>query len=331
MALAALATRPEAKDALNTAASVLLDRYLKSTGGPPTLRAALLSAMAGIGDAAFLPEFREAVEMEDVGVLEAALRGLRAAGDGTKAARCRALTGHADARVRVAAIETTAALGRDGANIEALIVRLNPAVETNDLAREAAWRGLKQALSKWPVAERMRVVEELKEIPDAAVKYMEEQVAALAASGANPAELEEFRDRLATALTSLGREVEAVPHLRELFTLRTGRGDPTATAVGLRWLRSVMLSPTPSGVAEVVSRLAESSADTDHRSEIIRTVQKSCEAACITGDEERSRRLLNELRTVSAEPLGDEWLQFLRDFEAQVESQGKEKPAKPPS
>lgn len=328
-ALSALSGAPEAKALLVEAAAPLLARYQATPGSATALRAALLSAMAGVADASFAAEFVAAIESDDVGVLPAGLRGLRGLGDASQLGRCRALTGHADARVRLAAVEAVAALGLDEADIEVLVVRLDPAIETSELPREAAWRGLKLLTSKLPVSARMRVTDRLCETPESAVKYMEELAASLAAGPDHFAELDALRDRLAAALESLGRDAEAVPHVREMYAARASRGDPSAAAVGLRWLNAVLKSPVQAGLGELVSRLSASTSDPARRAEILQTIRAAFDSPALIADAERSRRFLTELRSVSVEPLGEEWTQLLQQFSSELETRNREAESKP--
>ncbi len=329
LALSQIAAKPESKDSLREATSTLAERSRSLPADPPALRAALLTAMAGIGDPSFTPDFVAAVEADDAVILPAALRGLKAVGDSSKLPRIRTLMAHADPRVRLAAIEAAGQLGREDADVEALLSRLNPAVESNDSAREAAWRGFRQLVGKRAIPDRIRAAERLREMPDLSVKYLDELAGILATSGDHAAELDAVRDRLATTLVAAGKDGEAVPHLRALYEMRLTRADGAAQATGLRWLESVLRSPNPQGAAEVVVRLGEATGAEPVKVEIIRTVAQYLEIPAAVADADRSRKLLAELRTVPSDLLGDPWTQLLQRFAAQLEP--KERPAAPPS
>jgi HEAT repeat protein len=310
IALGQIASKPESQASLPNTAETLMARYRSTPPNHVAVRAALLSAMAGVSDPAFAAEFASAVESDDAGVLQAALKGLRAVGDGSKVARCRTLMSHADPRVRLAAIEAVARLGREDADLETLLARVNAAVEPNELAREAAWRGCRQLLVERPVEERVRAIDRLREMPELAIRYMDELAASLAAASNNLAELDAVRDRLSAALVQAGRSAEAVPHLRELYAMRIARGDGSAAAVGLRWLEALLKSPSPAGCAELIVRLAETSDESSVKGEIVRMVGPYLEG---TGNAEApgARRLLAELRAVPADLLGDSWGELL--------------------
>ncbi len=305
-ALGQLVAKLESKDALPDAVKTLLERYRGSSLTERSVRAALLTAMAGLADASFTPLFLEAVESDDVGILQAALNGLRAVGEASKVGRCRTLISHPDPRVRLAAIEAVAQLGREDADLEALLARVNPVVESNELARDAAWRGSRQLLAARPIPQRIRVVDRLRDMPDLSIKYMEELIASLASSPNNVAELDAMRDRLAAALMASGRFAEAVPHLRELYAVRAARGDESAKAVGLRWLEAILESPAPAGCAEAIVRLAETSGDVSIKADIVRLVGAHLDDAS-NPDAQRARSLLAELRAVPIDLLGDPW------------------------
>ncbi len=328
LALSQIAAKPESKDSLREATSTLAERYRSLPADPPALRAALLTAMAGIGDPSFTSDFVAAVEVDDAVILPAALRGLRAVGDSSKLPRIRTLMAHADPRVRLAAIEAAGHLGREDADVEALLSRLNPAVESNDSARDAAWRGFRQLVGKRAIPDRIRAAERLREMPDLSVKYLDELAGILATSGDHAAELDAVRDRLATTLVAAGKDAEAVPHLRALYEMRLTRADGAAQATGLRWLESALRSSNPQGTAEVIVRLGEATGAEPVKAEIIRTVAQYLETPAAVADADRSRKLLAELRTVPSDLLGDPWTQLLQRFAAQLEP--KERPAAPP-
>lgn len=319
LALGQIAAKTEDKESLRDATTILSDRYRSVPADQVALRAALLTAMAGIGDPSFAPAFSAAVESDDATILPAALRGLRAVGDPSKLPRFRTLSAHADPRVRLAAMEAVGQLGHEDADIEVLLTRLNPAVEPNDSVREAAWRGFRQLVGRRSVPDRIRAAERLREMPDFSVKYLEELAGALATSGDHVAELEAVRERLAATLVASTKDAEAVPHLRALYEMRLTRVDGAAQTTGLRWLESVLRSSNPQGAAEVIVRLGEASGAEPVKTEIIRTVALYLESPATVADTERIRKLLTELRTVPSDLLGDPWTQLLQRFAAQLE------------
>ena len=319
LALGQIAAKTEDKEALHEVILILPDRYRLVPADQGALRAALLTAMAGIGDPSFTSAFAVAVESEDATILPPALRGLRVVGDSAKLPRFRTLTAHSGPRVRLAAIEAVGQLGREDADIEVLLPRLNPAVEPNDSVREAAWRGFRQLVGRRSIPDRIRAAERLREMPDLSVKYLEDLASALATSGDRVAELDAVRELLVAVLVALSKDAEAVPHLRALYEARLARADGSAQATGLRWLESAMRGSNPQGVADVVVRLGEASGAGPVKAEIIQTVGQYLENSSAAADSERSRKLLAELRTVPSDLLGDPWTTVVQKFAAQLE------------
>ena len=319
LALGQIAAKTEAKEAFNDVISILPERYRSVPADQGALRAALLTAMAGIGDPCFTPEFATAVESDDATILPAALRGLRTVGDPSKLPRYRTLTTHADPGVRLAAMDAVGQLGQEDADIEVLLIRLTPAVEPNDSVREAAWRGFRQLVGRRSVPDRIRAAERLREMPDLSVKYLEELAGTLETSGGHVAELDAVRERLVNTLVSSTKDAEAVPHLRALYEMRLTRVDGSAHATGLRWLESALRSSNPQGAAEVIVRLSEASGEEPVKTEVIRTVGQYLERPAAVADTERGRKLLAELRIVPPDLLGDPWTQLLQRFAAQLE------------
>ena len=326
-ALGHVAGKVESSEALAPAAAPLKNRFLATSPGEPALRAALLAAMAGVADASFLPEFLSAVESDDAGILQPAIRGLLALNDSSKLPRIRTLMNQADPRVRLAAIETVSQLGREDADLEALLTRLNPAIEPNEAVRQAAWRGLRAFLARRSIPDRIRASERLRELPDLEVRYLEELANEMFTAGENTPNLETVRERLSTILIASGRDAEAIPHLRELYEMRLSRSDPRAFAVGLQWLEAVLRAPNQQGIADVITRVRKGTDDEAVRIEIVDIVSRRVDSPTVVADSDRARRLLAELRSVDTELLGDTWVQLLERFGARVESAGRTSPA----
>jgi len=326
LALGQIAVKPEAADALGSAVVILVNRYRLTPQDHGHLRAALLTAMASIGDPSFTHEFASAIESDDAMILPAALRGLRAVGDLSKLPRLRTLTAHAEPRVRIEAIEAISQLGNEDADLEVLLARLGLAAEPNESVREAAWRGFRQLTSKRSLPERIRAADRLREMPDLSIKYLEELAAALATNGNHTAELDTVRDRLAATLAEANKHTEATVYLRALYESRLARGDDAARAIGLRWLESSLRNSNPQSASEVIIRLAEASDAAPVKGEIVRIVAQYLET--IT-DAERGRKLVSELRSVPSDLLGDEWTRLVLQFAAQFEA--KDRPPTPTS
>lgn len=328
LALGRLTSLPESKPYLFDSASPLLERYRATPTTASALRAALLSAMAGVADQDFVVEFVAALASEDVGVLQAGVRGLRELRDTSQLARCRELCSHSDPRVRLAAVEAVAALGSEDADIETLLLRISASVEPSELPRDAAWRGLLLLSSRRPIAERIQIADRLRATPDDAVRFLTDTATSLA-EARRDSELDAVRDRLANLLIELGRETEAIPHLRELYTHRSAYDQSGAAAVGLRWLEAILRTPSTAGLGEALTRLASATSDPGRRGEIIQAVRQSIEAPTMLDDLDRAKRVVAELRAVSSELLGDDWVDMVQRFSRDVESRSPAVPVKP--
>ena len=140
------------------------------------LRAALLGAMANIADPAFADELSAGLDETEPDLLVPALRGTRALGVADRVPRVLSLTTHADPRVRRWAIEALGVLGSEPTHVEALVSRLNPAIEPNETARQAAWTGFGQITAKLPPDARLQWADRLTELPDLQVTYLAQLV-----------------------------------------------------------------------------------------------------------------------------------------------------------
>ncbi len=311
IALGRIAPKAGASEHAEDAVAALKSRYMLVPANDLPLRAALLAAMAGVGDASFSPEVLEAVESDDANLLRPAIRGLRAISNVSKLTRLRDHTAHPDALVRLAAIEAVGQLGREDADLECLLGRLNPTIENNELAREAAWRAVCALLSDKPPADQIKASERLRDMPELEAEYLNELADSLSASNGHTRELETVRDRLATIHLERGKYAEAVPHLRDLYQLRLARADGGAFESGLRWLDAALRSPTQHDVADVVTELSASFKG-EQAGEIVETVQRYLESEELIGEPDRAREILSDLQSVPADSLPPAWGQLLQ-------------------
>ena len=322
LALGQIAAKPEAKAVLQPAIEPLKKRFESTPPDQAVLRAALLSAMAGVADSSFAPEFLSAMESEDPGLLQPAVRGLTALGNTSKKPRFRSLTSHADPRVRLSAVEALGKLGREDADMEPLLARMNATLEPNELVRDAAWRAFRDTLAQRPVRERLRAAERLRDVPELETKYFSELIAQLYASGEDGVELDELRDRLSAILVTAGRHAEAVPYLRDFYEAAASRGQPEAATIGIRWLEAALYSPTHVGIGTLVTRLAESGPNDAMKAGIIDAIARYFESADANADADRTRRLVVELRSLSSDALGERWKARLAEWATRFDVPG---------
>ncbi len=326
LALGAISAKLEVKSVVLPAVEPLKSRFARTPVDKSGLRGALLTAMAGVADPSFMPDFLTAMESEDPGLLQPAIRGLSAIGDASKKPRFRTLASHSDPRVRLAAVEALGKLGREDADLEPLLTRLNPSIESNEIVRDAAWKAFHDALAQRSLQDRLRAADRLRDMPDLEAKYLANLITSFASSDETNPELDESRDRLAGILVGVGRHAEAVPYLRDLYE-SASRDHSDATAIGIRWLEAVLHSPTHQGVAAVVERLGEAAPDEARKSAIVDAVSRYFESAEALADAERARQLIFDLRSVPADDFGGRWKSSLSEWSARfdVPANGQEK------
>lgn len=298
----------------------LKSRFTKTPIEAVNLRGALLTAMAGVADVSCATEFLAALESNDPKILQPALRGLKLIGDSSRLPRMRSLVGHTDPRIRRAAIEAVGTLGREDADLESLLNRLNPSQEPDGSTRDAAWRAFRRYLSRRPMKERIAALQRLREWPSLETKYAEELANVLATAGEYNDNLEMLRERLANLATEAGKYEDAVPQLRELYAMRFGRQDPRASDDGIRWINAILKTSTLQNLSEVVVRVAEGSADSAVHNRIVSAIRDYANRTDLSADPERSARFLVELRSINAELFPDGWTQLLGQIEAKSTS-----------
>lgn len=300
-------------EGLEAAIEPLKQRYERTAADQVVLRGALLAAMAGVGDPVFAPEFSAALGSEEPILLQPAIQGLAAIGEGSRLARIRSLSAHADPRVRLAAVEALARLGSGEADSDALLARVSPAAEANESVRVAAWRGWKELCSRRSLVDRVKAADGLRELPDLQQSYLTELAAALAASGNHRRQLAEVQWRLGQLLISAGKHAEAAPYLRDLFA------SPQEVArqgeIGLKWLEAVLQSPGQQGLAGVIGQVCKTE-DPEIRPQIVAAIRKYVDSQAMATNAERARRLLADLRTVDPALVGDGWNELLQQIDA---------------
>jgi len=327
LALGLIAEKKNAAARSTNAVDALQSRFFLAPAEDANLRAALLTAMAGIGDAQFAPQFLKAVESSDPAILRPALRGLQAVGDYSTPVLMRRHTRHQDPLVRLAAIDAVSELGREESDLECLLARLNPGLESNDSVREAAWRGFQRLLAGRPIAERIRAAAMLRDVPEREIAYLEELAAALSSTGDEGSERELILERLGLLLAASGKHQAAIPYLRELYLTRQDRSDASALDWGLQLIDTLLAARSYSEVSTTMHQVA-AAADEEGRQRVVQTVAQHVDSPELVADPERTRQLLNELRDLSDDLLGPSWPRLMqRISERSVEKEpSKTKP-----
>ncbi len=320
IALSAVAARTDLAERGQAAADALRQRYEATPTGETTLRRDLLTAMAGVADPSFEEIFLQAIDSDDPAILRWAVRGLRAIENRAKLPRIRTLTEHADAMVRLEAIEALGRLGGEQADLERLLTRLSQANEPSERARTAAWQGFVQFFAARPLADRIAAAERLREQPALEARYLDHLIAGVGTTNGSHGERDALRDRLATVLVAQERHAEAIQHLRALYATRRTQSDPAALDIGIRLLNATLRSGSAaSDVGPLVAELAALSMDQPARERIVNTLAVYLDSANLVSDPDRTRQVIVGLRAQGVEGLGDAWAQLIERIDTRVQ------------
>ncbi|UCE59293.1 MAG: HEAT repeat domain-containing protein [Phycisphaerales bacterium] len=328
-ALGSIAAEAKDNGSLKEAVVALQSRYKLAPAENPDLRAALLGAMAGVADPSFAPEFLEAVEADGAQMIRPAIRGLQVIGEQSKLPRLRTLTAHDDPLVRLAAIEAVGQLGGEDADIESVLTRLNPTIEPNEMARSAAWSAYVEFLAKRPVSVRLDYAKRLRDMPDLEVQYLQGVLADVSTANGHSPDADLIHDRIATALESQGKYADAVPHLRQLYEAQLASGSNAAAETGQRWLRAALRAPAQADVGVVVTELLSGAKGDDARRSIVEIVQTHLESSEVIADNEHSRTLLVQLRSIQSLATDTSWSELLQRTEDTLSSDSAEATSTP--
>lgn len=321
IALGTIARQPGMTERLAEAAAPLKRRMESAPANDAALRGGLLTAMAGIADPSFAPNFHAAIDTDNPLLVRPAIEGLEATGDATKLSRVRRFTSHSDPLIRLTAINAVGRLGREDADLEAVLARLSPGAESNELAREAAWKAFREILRPRSVRERLRAAATLREVPDREVEYLTELTSEFAATKSGDIELELIRDRLSDLLLTQGKFAEAIPHLRELYTTRVARGDPNRLDAGLRLLDATLRSPGFANAPDLLIQLADTAGRDEYvTTRIVETVAQYLDAPETVADPARTRSVLDELRQVPSDRLGPGWTKLIKRVSSRLDA-----------
>ncbi len=335
-ALGLLAARVPGAPGLADAVTPLRQRYQTAPADDTALRAALLRAMAGVADPSYADDFLAAVDGDVGDLIRPGLRGLMALRNGSKVPRIRTLVAHPDPRVRLAACDALGGLGREDADLETLLIRLNPATEQDTAAREAAWSAFRAILAGRPVQDRLNWSARLRDLPGLEVRYLQELERPLKGGNGTP-EHNAVRERLADALVNAGQFAEAAGYLRDLYASYTSAANPTAFDTGLRWLDATLKSEAHQNLPTLIEQLATAAeavassngaaapdaaaagapdgatggsptaAADGARLRIIETVARYADAPAVAESPDKTRALLTQLEPVPADKLGQPW------------------------
>lgn len=328
LALGTVAGKRNDPKLLEQATLALKGRYTSTTPDQIELRAALLSAMAGVASPSFASEFLEAVESDHPAVLRAGVRGLRAIGDKSKLVQLRNLTEHADLLVRLEAIEAVGQLGQEEGDLERLLTRLNPAVESDAQAREAAWRGILHFWSVRPIEERIAAADRFRELPDREMQYLDQLASELSLNNGSSVHMITVLDRQAKLLVGLSRHAEACAPLQKLFDHLLDRSDPSVGQCASRLLEASLRGG--SDTADLFKRLG-TTLDDQAKAQLVNVLASYVDSPEVLHDETRSKALLTQMNTVAAKLFGEAWKRLIDKLNLRLKTDDRaEPPTSPP-
>jgi HEAT repeat protein len=299
----------------NTSVNLSLKaRYSSTAEDNIELRSALLAAMAGVGDSDFESEFLAALEEEPSQIIRPAIRGLSAIGNREKLTRIRELTAHSDGLVRLAAIEAVHKLGNETADFECLLIRINPANEDYALARDSAWKAIRDYLDTQSFGEKVAAAERLRDQPDRELEFLDSLAAAMDGVPEDIVAGQKLLGRLADLCENRQEYVRAAGYLRKLYRLRASNDDTSAVETALRWLRISLEHYPQTDPTEVVLAILETDHDVKDWDQFVAALKAFSESNVAKQDPKRMERLVNTLKGIDNETISPRWNQLLQEW-----------------
>jgi len=314
------------------AAAALKRRYALAQESEVELRAALLSAMAGVAEASFKKEFQTSVDTADSLLIRPAIRGLVALGDHSRNARIRALSADANALVRRDAVEALGVLGREDADLEGVLSRLNPKTETNDLVQAAAWQAFLLLVSDKAAQQQFSAAQGLREFPDLEIRYLSKLSDNISQDQAAYEILEQVNVRLIDVLESQDQCAASIPYRQRMYDLRIKRSqtepsqshDNELIEAGRKWLLAALdCQAAKADVGSVLSYLLVTSKDASGRRAMIDTMETWLDAQDWSTQRDRLIGISESFRSISPQPTEDDWTQLLQRINKQIEDTPK--------
>jgi len=325
-ALGMVAGKAKDENVLSETVGALKSRYEQTTEGNAPMQSALLTAMAGVANPAFTPEFREAIESDDPNVLRPAIRGMVAVKDPSRMRRLRTLMAHTDPLVRLVSIQAIGEMGRAEADLESLLTRMNPSIEPDDRVREAAYLGFSHLLSYRTTKERIDVVERLRDHPSLQVRYLESLADSLSNAKGDTTSYQSVLHRLVSIMDASGRYGESASHLRTLYELSTDGQQNQRFNMGLQLLIATLNSGTFTGIGTLIRELNEITSSRLDSKRITQTIQEFVARAKPSNNKDRFRRLLSELQSIPTGGFGNDWSEMIYQVASLAKDGNKSKP-----
>lgn len=326
-ALGMVAGKSKDENVLSETVDALKRRYEQTTEGNAPMQSALLTAMAGVANPAFTPEFREAIDSDDPNVLRPAIRGMVAVKDPSRMRRLRTLMAHSDPLVRLVSIQAIGQMGRAEADLESLLTRMNPSIEPDDRVREAAYKGFSHLLSFRTSKERIDVVERLRDYPSLQVRYLESLADSLSSAKGDTTSYQSVLHRLVTIMDASGRYGESASYLRTLYELSTHGQQNQRFNMGLQLLTATLNSGTFTGIGALIRDLNEITSSRLDSKRITQTIQEFVARAGPSNHKDQFRRLLSELQSIPTGGFGNDWSEMIYQVASLAKDGNKSKPA----
>jgi len=291
-------------------------RFRKLGPEDTVLRSAVLTAMSGVGDPVFKPEFEEGLNSTNPEILRPAIRGVKALRLVSSAPRLRTLSSDADPLIRSAAIDALGQLGTEDADVECLLARLNPSIETNADVRETAWRAFREVVKRRPVASQLALCQRLPESTDLQLRFLEQFATSLEGQLEHEATLDASYHRMATLLSAKQRYVESSAIFKKLYDLRSKHPNGKSSEAGVLWLASSLRSDRESDSVATITALAAVPENIPSE-EILTTVRGYVEDQ-VAADSERCRKLLDAVRQACPEDANQFWRDLIDLLDVKV-------------
>ncbi len=308
----------------DAAAAALLERFESQPGEPSDAARQLLSAMATLADASFLPVFLANVESGDREAKIAALRGLRETGNASHLPLMMGQFADPGPRVRRAVAEALGKFGENELHLESLLAHLDSATEPDDSVRNSAWDAFQKVYAKQPLDLRMKWASRLDPKGRGPAASAERYIALLGqmekdlGGRADRYEsLMEVQTLLASANAEAGNHAEALRYLQIVQPWLKGKGDGRAVTVAATVLGSQLRGDRPDlAVSLITTLLAEPNAEL--AAALAETANMHIRAQLEEKQWEEALSLCDELTSRRAPGVTDAWLNDLAELSAQA-------------
>lgn len=247
-ALGMLARRGQAEDAIRESVSrSLLDHFQRVPETDDLLRQPFLEALARIGSESARAVFvREMDPRRSVRIRRAAIAGLALYGDARAAERIRPSLHSAGAEIRLSAVQALARCGQGGADLEALLIRIDASQESNPVVREQAWESYLSIVRRMPPKAQLEMAGTFAQSGEPAAQRRRLDLLKSLKSQPNPHKRLSWEQRLALseglaeALFELGEYEAAAAGFKDVMALHQDVRHPGYGSAGGRRITALL-------------------------------------------------------------------------------------------